>query len=82
LVSEAAEACNFIFCFAFGAKHDSVVASEATMRPKQQAVTGSGDLFRLMVGASGIIYIAFRQGADDAVIGTEDDDRADASLGH
>jgi hypothetical protein len=45
LASEAAECCNFIFRFAFRAKHDSVVA-EATMRPKQQVVTGSGDLFR------------------------------------
>jgi IS5 family transposase len=32
--------------FPFSAKHDSVAASEGTMRPKQHQTTGSNDLFR------------------------------------
>jgi hypothetical protein len=43
---QGAEACNFIFRFAFRSKYDSVAASEGSMRPKQPTTTQSGDLFR------------------------------------
>jgi IS5 family transposase len=46
LAAEVAEACNFIFRLVFRPKHDSVVASEGTMRPKRRTTTQSGDLFR------------------------------------
>ena len=43
---EGLDPCNFGFGFPRATNHDSLAASEGTMRPKQHETTGSGDLFR------------------------------------
>jgi hypothetical protein len=42
---EAPEPCNFVLGFPWLAKHDSIAASENTMRPKKHGASAEGDLF-------------------------------------
>lgn len=41
---------DFVLRFPFWAKHDSLAASGAAMRPRKQETTGSNDLFRARLG--------------------------------
>jgi hypothetical protein len=79
---QGAEACIFIFRFAFRSKYNSVAASEGSMRPKQPTTTQSGDLFRARLEQIINMKQELVQLAGKIVVETSDTPKLLRDIGH